>query len=93
MADNYDAMNKRQDEIFSSEDSGNGTFNSWMLRSALKGISGLVLAIGFLPIVLWYIQTSTFMMTITNFLFIWTGILLWAIWYYLEIKYNKMNSQ
>jgi len=93
MADNYEILNQQNDEIFGPDDTENRSLNSWMLRSALKGVSGLVLAIGFLPIVLWYIGTSTILLTFSSTTTIWTGLIIWAAWFYLERKHNKKTSQ
>ena len=93
MADNYESLNQENEEIFGTDKTETRSFNSWIVRSGLKGISGLVLAIGFLPIVLWYIETSTFLITFETTLIIWVGVLLWATWYYLERKHSATHDQ
>ncbi len=88
MADNYEGLNLEDEEIFGPEDKRSSLLSSWTFRSGLKAISGLVLAIGFLPIVLWYVETSTILLPPNNIIVIWTGIILWAFWYYNERKHG-----
>ncbi|MDF1539221.1 MAG: hypothetical protein P1Q69_10010, partial [Candidatus Thorarchaeota archaeon] len=93
MADNYEGLNLENEEIFGPEAKSNSILESWTFLSALKAISGLVLAIGFLPIVLWYVQSSTILVPFDSILFIWTGIVLWGFWYYLERRYDRKTRQ
>ncbi|MHA1909394.1 MAG: hypothetical protein ACW98Y_19000 [Candidatus Thorarchaeota archaeon] len=80
-------------EIFDDDESDERTLTNWIMNTGLKGLAGLFLAIGLLPYVLWYRDTGTLLIYFgSSLLFIWTGIVLWAFWYYFKRKYAQDSS-
>lgn len=87
MEHNYDSDFEPQERVQDSPDLL-PTWNTWTTRSIVKALAGLLLTI---PVVSMMLSLFWPMSSVTALVLFGIGIIVWAIFYQMEMEYRKLT--